>query len=873
MNNKAIILVILLFSIRLLLFLFGFSNNFDNLWRPGSYYFNFPTTIYVLLIGLLIYTFYIYIKRLKNTDNKIKNSLCGYFFISYFFLSLFNRFFIKKHFTYLYLLLNSNTKIADIAPCFTLDLIYEPPYILWSLLFMGIIYFVCKKYNKIEYSIPFWVIPLLFIDFITNDIITVALFSNLIIALMGMKFSKRFSAFPLLIFQFVIDIFCAFLAYKSYYTNPAYLTIAITTIALFYIPSFCFSFICIKTKDERNISLTWILPFTTLFFSLLPLLRLPSYYNLVSIISMINTFILFGNLSLVVIIIFIVYLITNKINKKFSEILFGLMSVVAILFYLLDSVLFYYSHFRLNYETILWAVSMNDFISTTLKTCLDYISPIYILGLLLISVFIVILCKMAVSQRKPYIRFAILLILIISQSSIALLQLTDPIPYVLRDPFFEFVKSIPTYDYSLNNYNIDEIKEGFKECNIDLKHYQEKDVNPELINRMNVILITLESVHWRYLNIFGKEPKTWPLMSKLKDRMEIFPLFFSCFPESTSGDYALATSLVPYDYLFLHKNPNKIHKSSIQDLIKYNYDTYMFSSENINDGGLSNLIKSIPFNYIFEYNSFENKHPENSWIWGYKEEYTTKSIVDYLSSRKTNKPYFLWYRTVYPHSPFTNLDSDKNMVFNEKNEYGELTLLSKYKNALIYLDKALYNFINNITELDKKTNQQTLIVMVGDHGEMLGERDNYGLTSHLLYTTPQIQNVPCIFIKPTNSGFKINNNYGSQIDVMPTVFDFIKLKPSIERYEQGESLYSENLASRSIYLTSAQSYALVEDGYFYEFRDKNNSYAKVTQLFISEDFNQRYKTVFEGTNEDIVNKYNRTKRFFKLQEKFLINQK
>jgi NMD protein affecting ribosome stability and mRNA decay len=120
---------------------------------------------------------------------------------------------------------------------------------------------------------------------------------------------------------------------------------------------------------------------------------------------------------------------------------------------------------------------------------------------------------------------------------------------------------------------------------------------------------------------------------------------------------------------------------------------------------------------------------------------------------------------------------------------------------------------------------------------------------------------------------KFCSNCGSQIDVMPTILDYINLRPSVERYEEGKSLYSDDLASRSIYLSSVQSYALVENGYFYEFRDKNNSFAKVTQLSISQDFDQRYETVFEGTNEDIVEKYNRTKRFFKLQEKFLINQK
>ena len=145
------------------------------------------------------------------------------------------------------------------------------------------------------------------------------------------------------------------------------------------------------------------------------------------------------------------------------------------------------------------------------------------------------------------------------------------------------------------------------------------------------------------------------------------------------------------------------------------------------------------------------------------------------------------------------------------------------------------------------------------------------LTGHGLNTTPQLQNVVCIFIKPDSDGLKINKNFGSQIDIFPTILDYLKLEPSIERYEQGQSLDRNDLASRPIYLSSMKSYALVENGYFFEFRDKNSPNFKVTKLdFSDSDLKPTYQTLSNWPDHnEIYEKYKRVKKFFTIQKEFL----
>ncbi|MBR4330157.1 MAG: sulfatase-like hydrolase/transferase, partial [Candidatus Riflebacteria bacterium] len=529
-----------------------------------------------------------------------------------------------------------------------------------------------------------------------------------------MNSSRKFSSFPVFLIQFIINLLSVLYVNMTLNLHHSFITSAIATLLTFYIPSFIMYYFIYRNKDESSLALSWILPASTMYFLLLPLFRLITINNLIFFISICNIFVVLGNTVLIAAIISALSFAAEKVIKKTGKYVFLTLSIISVFFYILDAALFYYSHFRLNYQTIAWTMTMNDIKQTTLATCLKYLSPLSI-SIIIVSlvVSVVIYCQSKKILSNKVFKTSFIFVLLASQLSAALLQLSSPIPQLLRDPFFELINSLPLSKYFSKKLSMEEINKGFEECNIPLKKYTEKEVKDINNQKSNVILITLESVHWRYVNMFGeKEARTWPLMSKLKNRMVIFPFIFSCFPESTCGDYAMITSMIPFSHLFINQNPNMVHKGLVNELKKQNYNTYLFSSESLYDGGLINLTKIMPFDYSFSFNSSERVDNKNTWIWGYKEEFTTKSIVDCLKSRDPAKPYFLWYRTVYPHSPFTNLEPDKDMVFKEKNEYGELTLLSKYKNALIYLDKVLYNFINEITELDNKNKQQTLIVMV-----------------------------------------------------------------------------------------------------------------------------------------------------------------
>ena len=863
-------LTIILFFIRLLSFVFSFPNNFDNLWRPGAFV-SLPSIVLWLLVIVSIVTLAVFVRKLKQTDCKTGHIFFIYLAVSFVSVSLFNRTIENTNITYLMLLIASENPLSAILPNLTLDCLYESPYVLWMLGLMVLIHLVCWKSNHTEYSIPFWIIPFSLLGFHSNDFTIITMLSYCIISILGMSFSRYRCPIYILLLQFFINLFAVVYVYMTIKLHPTYITAAILTLLIFYIPSFIVFWLLNKGKNSNSMALTWILPGTTAYFLFLPLFRLRTVDNLIYLISFLNLFVFLGNVFIIVAIICLISYVSDRIIRKSGKYVFVFCSIIEIIFYILDAVLFYYSHFRINYQTLAWTMTMNDIIKTTLATCINYLSPIsiiLILAVLLASILVLFKSRRIFSNINIKVLFIYLLLT--SQFSVTLLQLSSTIPQILRDPFYELIGSLPVSKYFSKGLTKEEIFKGFEECSIDLNKYSEKSVN-SYDKKENLIFITLESVHWRYLNLFGKDSKTWPLMSRFKDRMEIFPFIFSPFPESTCGDYAVITSLIPYNQLFINQNQNMIHKGIVNELKKLNYNTYLFSSESLYDGGLINLTKVLPFDYTFSFNSSNKDNPSNIWSWGYKEEYTTGKIIELLRQRNPNQPYFLWYRTVYPHAPFELFDEKDNLVFQEKDKFGRIKLLSKYKNALLYLDRVLYDFVNKIAELDKINNQKTLIVMVGDHGEMLEEEENNNLAGHGLYTTAKLQNVACIFIKPEANGLRINGNIGSQIDIAPTVMDYLGIESSVERYEQGVSLYSKELTARPIYLSSIESYALVENGYFFEFRDKNSPNVRITRLsFSNDDLKASYENIKNWSNhKEIYEKYSRVKKFFKLQEEFL----
>lgn len=865
-------IISILFILILIRFVFVFDilkANLDIIFRPGTKILTVSLFSKYLLIIFGVMSFFYFIKKLKKTESQIKDGFF-YLFFFYYILSSLSQRCVFNRFSYLYVLQTFNVKFSDLIPFFEQDLFFESPYIFWFALVISLIFYFLKKKNCQELAIPLWIIAFLFLDFPLSTILITNIIASIIIAILGFKYFDKNSSIYYHLLQFIIYLtIMVYGFYTSVYDDKQTLLYCVEITLLYYIPSFIMLFVCVRSKEENAIALTWVLPAITTSLLTMPITKIELYQCISVASATVNSFLFVGNLFIMVGFILALTFLFGKINEKIKNITFYLLSALGIIYYIFDFLLYHYSHFRINIETINWTMTMNNAFETTLKTCLNYIDNKTWFLIIFITILIV-LCVIKsdkIFKKQSSLGNLCLMILLSGQISSTILPIISVVTFEeLQEPFFILLKDIKLVQEK-KNLTDSEIKTGLKECGIILKEYN--DINPINGNNYNLILVTLESVHWRYLDIFCEEnEKTWPEMSKFKDRMEVFPYFFSVFPESTTADVAVVTGLQPYASEYILNKSCLTSPSIVNEIKKADYETYLFTSGSVRDGNLISLVKTMPFDNSLTYTTKISNLPDDYWYWGIKEEKNVDNILNALSSRKNNKPYFVWYRSVYPHSPFPVFDDYKNLRFKKENFLFK-DKVTDYKNCLVYLDRQLAKLVKGIDILDKKTNKKTFIIFVADHGEMLEEKDNFGLLGHGLYCQSKLTNCPCIVIHPESKGLIINKKFGSQIDVVPTILDYLKIKSSVKRYEFGESLINNLEHNRPIYLASSKSYALVEDGYYYYFIDKKSPKCSIEEVGLDQNFKATFNKINTYDEEKILEKYDRINKYFKLQEEFL----
>ena len=456
--------------------------------------------------------------------------------------------------------------------------------------------------------------------------------------------------------------------------------------------------------------------------------------------------------------------------------------------------------------------------------------------------------------------------IIAAQLSLIGYQLMTDYPSLLRDSGRIFLDSIPAPAFMKpDNVMTGDLIRGMHECRAAFNTYETPAASAtfEAKNRKNLILVVLESTSTRYLSLFGCQDKTWPQLEKLQERIEIFPFFFSCFPESSSADFAIMSGLYAPDRLFLNKTTGYRHPTLIEKLTEAGYDCSMFLSGFIGDTGWKSLFQPRGFTRLYDAVSLPDTTREDGWVWGIKEHVAVERIGRLLKQKAATQeqPFLIYYRMVFPHAPFDRVTDDPPDF--PEDDYYRGSWVGRYKNCLLYQDAQIARLVDEVEKCGLR--DKTIIAIVGDHGTMLGEN---GLNGHGWNLAPELTNVPFLIIRPEGTGLKINNQPGSQADLQPTLLELAGVQDCSPSFVQGKSLLKPRNASDSIYLASLLHKAVVEDGNYFLFPLEHSADAMVYRL----DANSPDKRFFQVTSwvpEDLWTRFNRIKKFFSLQNQLL----
>ena len=320
---------------------------------------------------------------------------------------------------------------------------------------------------------------------------------------------------------------------------------------------------------------------------------------------------------------------------------------------------------------------------------------------------------------------------------------------------------------------------------------------------LNVVLILMESSFNRHLSLFGGSEQTQPLLSRYKDRMELFPNFFSTFAGSIQARFATFTGLYPVRDFDLFTLQRVKVKSLFEALHDNGYTCSLFFSSSFNYTGFGDFLSHRGLSEMYDVENMPGLRRNKLVSWGLYEEETLGAIRSQLRKYAArDQRFFLTYIPAAPHYPYDAVAARFRRF--EPTQLGDCTPF--YLNGLLTMDWVMASILDQLKAsglLD-----QTLVIITNDHGERTGE--NGGPIGHGWFLTPELANTPLIVMDPQNPGYRLNYTIGSQVDVLPTVLDLLKIPLPPRQLYEGRSLYAPaERDDRIVYLNSYEQYGMI----------------------------------------------------------------
>lgn len=322
--------------------------------------------------------------------------------------------------------------------------------------------------------------------------------------------------------------------------------------------------------------------------------------------------------------------------------------------------------------------------------------------------------------------------------------------------FFKFYETIPSDEaYALLKRQITTIQNEST-----LRHISSDSSE----TRMNVVLITIESLSADFMKMYGNEQNITPFLDSLALQSLNFSNLYATGNRTVRGLEAMTLCIPPTPGESVVKRKDNKNKFSIAHIFrKKGYQTkYLYGGDAFFDN-MQDFFGGNGYDVV-DKNSFSEDEITFANIWGVcDEDMANKAIKTMNEEAQTGKPFFNHWMTVSNHRPFTYPEGKIDISPSIKSREG----------GVKYTDYALREFFKKAVKQPWFKN--TVFVIVADHcasssGKIELPMDKYRIPA-MIYAPG--------FITPQNS-----NKLMSQIDLMPTLFGLLHFDYDSKFYGQ-----------------------------------------------------------------------------------------
>ncbi|RJP21925.1 MAG: hypothetical protein C4520_09000 [Candidatus Abyssobacteria bacterium SURF_5] len=312
--------------------------------------------------------------------------------------------------------------------------------------------------------------------------------------------------------------------------------------------------------------------------------------------------------------------------------------------------------------------------------------------------------------------------------------------------------------------------------------------------RVNVVFITIDTIRQDRVSAYRKGAVKTPNLDAFFARGVGFTNANTCVPITLPSHVSILTGFYPTFHGVRDNGLYALRKTGItvtEALRERGYSTAAFVSSfvlnkkfgldkgfDVYDDDLSDsFLRQIEWNlsgniYPGTYNGYERRADE-----------VTAAASEWLDQNRQT-PFFLWVHYYDPHAPYYAYNSDLSSIEkktppDEQRDASMESVLREskdcYDTEVVFTDSWVGRLLDKIEALD--LSESTFVVIVGDHGESLGEHEYY--FEHGARLFDNILKVPLMLRLPYEgpNGIAIDSLVRT-IDIVPTVYHLLGIRPS-----------------------------------------------------------------------------------------------
>ncbi len=277
---------------------------------------------------------------------------------------------------------------------------------------------------------------------------------------------------------------------------------------------------------------------------------------------------------------------------------------------------------------------------------------------------------------------------------------------------------------------------------------------------INIVVITLDTVRADHLHCYGNKNIQTPNIDRLAEKGVLFEKAVAQTPLTQPSHASIFTGTNPNVHHVRDTGGFALQPSSVTlatILQKHGWNTAAFVS--------SSVLKKV-FGFSQGFSVYDDQMPESDKDNGKPvatrpAALTVDHALHWLNTQST-QPFLVWVHFYDAHQPYAPPEQFRRQYPN-----------NLYDAEIAYTDQQLGRFLDAVAK--KSPADKTLIVLLADHGEGLGDHGEY---EHGVFLYDSTVRIPWIMAGPgIPSGVRIQQQ-AREIDVLPTILDLLGGKAS-----------------------------------------------------------------------------------------------